>query len=130
MKRYPPPSHAWCLCRGAFGPCSYHLSRGIPVAEVRAAWSRDFQYGKKLANMWAAWGHRFMEDTRRAFRLPAMKQGQESTPLQPSEEWWPYGSSRTPLPREGEALVIHESRRINERDKMNKNTTGACHHDL
>lgn len=41
----------------------------------------------------------------------------------------PSGSSPAPLPRAGYARGIHESRRINERDKMNKKAMVSCHVD-
>lgn len=47
MKRYPPPPAAWVICRAAFRPCGAHIAIGIPVAEVRAAWSRMYQAAKR-----------------------------------------------------------------------------------
>lgn len=59
-KVYPPPPEAWIVVRGYYGPCRFHIARGIPVREVRKVWSRWHQDAKRrwspMANQMRALG--------------------------------------------------------------------------
>lgn len=44
---YPPPADAWIVVRNVYGPCRYHIARGVPVREVRKVWSEWHQAAKR-----------------------------------------------------------------------------------
>lgn len=72
MKRYPPPPHVWVACRGQFAPCAHHIAAGIPVREVRAAWSKAHHEEKKRYRLdeYASWRRAAIRDLTRAFAVP------------------------------------------------------------